>query len=542
MPRDTRLGHYGRRPATCLVATGRLRNVADADTPYPAIDGSQQEPERKLTTVGLAFVAFSMVAGGPFGIEAAVLAAGPLVTLLGLLIVPFIYVLPQIVIISELATMFPTNHGSSRWVQTAFGRFLGFFNCMVNVPANLVSAALYPVIFGNYMARAVWPSATKMDQQILSALCVVMGTSVALISANAVGHFSTVLSFGLIIPFAIVVFAGFHFVSWTALDHVHAIYADNQEAQYGTFVSTMLWLFTGWRAMGSVGGEVTSPGAFFKGLVWALVLGETLYFFPLLVGMSIPIPNYNMTTHTALNGAKLPWHEGYLVTAYEQIYPWLGRLIGLAGAFASLAQTACAMCVYPRVLWGVADYGYLPAVLTRRTAAGTPYVCVAVFTVVALVLCFLEFNILVRIEMLIAAPTYLLAMWALVKLRYSQPNIPRPFRWPQTNAGAIAVVCLASVIFVANVCLNLRTWYLIVIALSVHLFLVLMYIYQFGWPYFTDEHWKSTVARVPAANALLTPEITPTAVHGPPMSSLEYPKDADFHRAPNPISTQFVME
>ena len=466
-------------------------------------DDPEGAPLRKLTTAGLAFVAFSVVAGGPFGIEAAVRSAGPLVTLLGILVIPIVYVLPQIVIISELATLFPTNHGSPRWVQTAFGRVLGFFNCMVNIPANLVSCSVYPTIFGSYICRAFFKSATKVEQHALSLVCVFASMAVALISAKTVGHFNTVLTFILIAPFVAVLIGGFHFVSWKALDQTHAVYNDNADANYGTFLSTMLWLFTGWRAIGSLGGEVVHPTVFFRGMMIALLIAELLYFFPLIVGLSIPVPNYNMTTHTAENGAKMPWHEGYLVSCYGHVYSWLEPVISLAGAFAALAQTSSAMLVYPRTMWGIADMGYLPDVFRRRTESGTPWVCVMLFTVVASVLCFVDFNILVRVEMCIAAPTYLLAMWALVKLRYSQPDMKRPFRWPQTNAGAIAVVCLASVIFIANLVLNLRNWYVIVIAVCVWVLIIALYVGKFGWPYCTDEHWTSVVPRFHATQSLL---------------------------------------
>ena len=58
-----------------------------------------------MTWVQLTFIAYSFTAAGPFGIEAAVRAGGPLLAICSLLTIPIIYVIPQILIVAELATM-----------------------------------------------------------------------------------------------------------------------------------------------------------------------------------------------------------------------------------------------------------------------------------------------------------------------------------------------------------------------------------------------------------------------------------------------------
>jgi amino acid transporter len=452
-----------------------------------ASSSSSSAPARRLTTIGLAVVAVSFTAGGPFGIEAAVQAAGPLVTIIALLFAPVLYVLPQIVIVSELATMFPTNHGSVRWVRAAFGEGVGFFNALVNVPPNLVDAAVYPTIFASYIARAFIKDATAHHKQLLALACIVAGTTVSLVSAKAVGNFATVLTFALIVPFVIVICAGGHLVSWPAINQVRAVYAVNEEANYGTLLSTVLWLFTGWRSLGSLGGEVTTPSAFLHGMLAALLLGEVLYLFPLLVAMSVPAPSMavNATAFLALSSDDRPWHDGYLVTAFKDVYHWLGVVIAVAGALTGLSQFACCMLVYPRTMWGCADAGWLPGVLRRRTASGTPWVCVLVHAAVAALLTFLPFSVLVRMEMLISAPTYLLSMWALARLRYTMPDAPRPFRWPNSNVGAIAIVAVASIIFVANFVINLhQALWIVGTALGVHATIIAAYFAVFRFQLF----------------------------------------------------------
>ena len=51
---------------------------------------------RTLNVWRFAVLAFFMVCGGPFGVEIAVMAGGPLPTLLGFIVMPFLWSLPQV--------------------------------------------------------------------------------------------------------------------------------------------------------------------------------------------------------------------------------------------------------------------------------------------------------------------------------------------------------------------------------------------------------------------------------------------------------------
>ena len=74
------------------------------EQPFAAVSVIQQlippldtglKPGRTIGAIGLAFIAFVSVCGGPFGIEDAVGAAGPLVTLISLLVLGVFWALPQ---------------------------------------------------------------------------------------------------------------------------------------------------------------------------------------------------------------------------------------------------------------------------------------------------------------------------------------------------------------------------------------------------------------------------------------------------------------
>jgi amino acid transporter len=74
----------------------------------------------------LVALTFYELSGGPFGVEDSVKAAGPLLALLGFLVFPFIWSIPEALVTAELATTFPENGGYMLWISAAFGPFWGF--------------------------------------------------------------------------------------------------------------------------------------------------------------------------------------------------------------------------------------------------------------------------------------------------------------------------------------------------------------------------------------------------------------------------------
>jgi len=81
---------------------------------------------QKLSVVPLVFLIFYEVSGGPFGVEDSVRAGGPLLAILGYLIFPLIWSVPEALVTAEMATMFPENSGYVGWISAAFGPSWGF--------------------------------------------------------------------------------------------------------------------------------------------------------------------------------------------------------------------------------------------------------------------------------------------------------------------------------------------------------------------------------------------------------------------------------
>lgn len=115
--------------------------------------GGAGDFKRTLTFWKLCGLTFASVAGGPYGFEEAVGAGGPYLTIVGLLLVPFVWSVPNALMTAELACMMPENGGHILWVDRAFGPFWSFVNSYATLFSLIFEGGLYPVMFMDYVGQ-----------------------------------------------------------------------------------------------------------------------------------------------------------------------------------------------------------------------------------------------------------------------------------------------------------------------------------------------------------------------------------------------------
>jgi hypothetical protein len=101
--------------ATEISDTGELALLTAPRSPSIANSAPLLTPRRALNGPGLAAVTFFCVAGGAFGLEDAVGAGGPLIVLLAILILPWLWSFPTALMTAELSTALPEDGGYVVW-------------------------------------------------------------------------------------------------------------------------------------------------------------------------------------------------------------------------------------------------------------------------------------------------------------------------------------------------------------------------------------------------------------------------------------------
>jgi amino acid transporter len=368
--------------------------------------------KRTLTWWRLAILTFVFTFSGPGGLEQVVIAGGPLLAVIGLFVVPVVYVMPQIFVVSEMGSMMPTSAGNVVWVHRAFGRFAGFYNAWIFALTNMVDLGSYPVLVGDYFVSTFNEDATYWEKIGYRFGALVVCISVSLLSAKDVSTF-TALSTVSVVIFCVIAFC----VSIPHIDPANQWTPPERDVNYSLLGSSLLWLYTGWSSIGSLAGETVHDRVLVQGMSGALTLDMTFYFMALLAALTVASSHGD-------------WQEGFFVSAFDKIMPGIGPYFGVAVGLAALAMGISGLICYSRSLWGMAEMGWAPRFLTRQFNNGSPYAAVALHALVALVLLFVDFGFLLRIEYTIAATSHVLMYLSFVKLRYAEPDTPRPYKTP----------------------------------------------------------------------------------------------------------------
>jgi amino acid transporter len=261
-------------------------------------DGASAEQQQhvKLSMLPLVALIFYEVSGGPFGLEDSVRAGGPLLALLGFIVVPFVWCIPEALVTAELATAFPKNGGYVVWISAAFGPFWGFQEGWLKWMSGVIDNALYPVLFLDYLKRS-FPVFSSGPARIAA-----LGTTTAGLTylnyrgLTIVGRTAVALA-----GFTLLPFVAFSLLAIPRIQTRRWIVMNLQSMNWRVYLNTLFWNLNYWDNVSTLAGEVDKPSeALPKALSWAVVVVVVTYIVPLLAG----------TGAVELERAK--WEDGYL--------------------------------------------------------------------------------------------------------------------------------------------------------------------------------------------------------------------------------------
>jgi amino acid transporter len=111
-----------------MISHGAPLNIgADSDDqPNVRMETSGGNQVRHLRMLPLAVIVFYNVSGGPFGIEESVRSAGFAFSILGFIIMPLVWSIPESMVTAELGSAYPEASGGVAWVEEAFGSAAGW--------------------------------------------------------------------------------------------------------------------------------------------------------------------------------------------------------------------------------------------------------------------------------------------------------------------------------------------------------------------------------------------------------------------------------
>lgn len=432
-----------------LVARGRSESVGE---------GGHGPHGSKISLLPLVALIYFEVAGGPYGLEGSVQDGGPLLAIIGFIVFPFIWSIPEALITAELGTAFPENGGYVVWVSAAFGPYWGFQEGWWKWLSGVFDNSLYPILFLDYIKDEV-PQVSSGAGRIFTLIAITAVLTYlnyrGLTIVGATAMFLTV--FGLL-PF--VILAGLAIPKlkpsrWGRIEW--------KTVNWRGYLNNLFWNLNYWDSVSTLAGEVHKPQKNFpRALFCAVILVVLAYLVPLLSGTG------------AIPFSSDQWDDGYLSNVGKILGgAWLFWWIAVAAALSNMGLFEAEMSSDSFQLLGMAERGMLPEVFAYRSKHGTPTVAILCSASGVVLLSFLSFDEIVELLNFLYCFGMLLEFAAFIALRIYQPNLQRPYKVPVGTIG-ISLMCLVpSVLLITVMCLaTVRT---IIFSFSVAFFGLFFY-------------------------------------------------------------------
>ncbi|KAG9154011.1 hypothetical protein Leryth_000530 [Lithospermum erythrorhizon] len=400
------------------------------EPPSPRVNNS-----RKLLLIPLIFVIFYEVSGGPFGVEDSVKAAGPLLALVGFLVFPLIWSVPEALITAEMGTMFPENGGYVVWVSAALGPYWGFQQGWMKWLSGVIDNALYPVMFLDYLKSAIPVLGDGLPRVAAVLALTMLLTYLNYRGLTIVGWVAILLGVFSILPFVVL-----GLISIPKIEPARWLVADMHSVNWNLYLNTLFWNLNYWDSISTLTGEVENPKKTVpKALFYALILVVLGYFFPLLAGTgSIPLQ-------------RELWTDGYFSDIAKMVGGvWLRGWIQGAAALSNMGMFVAEMSSDSFQLLGMAERGMLPEFFAKRSRYGTPIVGILFSASGVLLLSWLSFQEIVAAENFLYCFGMILEFIAFVLLRVRNPDTPRPYKIPVGTLGAV-LICTPPTILICVV-------------------------------------------------------------------------------------------
>ncbi len=375
------------------------------------------------------------------------------------------FLLPLTLAGAELATGWPRGGGVYAWVKEAFGDKSGFIAIFCEWSNNLVWFPTVLAFIASTFAYALNPAlANNGFYMFVVMLIAFWGTTlVAFLGEKASSRFT---SFGVIagsiIPAILIIGLGLAYVFTgkpTQLPPL-TLAATVPTINLSTlpFIATVVLLFAGMEMAGFHALEVRNPQKDFpRGmLLSALIIFVLTVLGTLAIAIVVPVSQLNLAA-----GLMQAFQAFLTAFGFDNLLAPLAILVALGGV-ALLAS----WLIGPALGLGVvAEEGLMPRLFSRRNKAGSPtgvlILQAVIGTIISLLYVFVPsvsnaYWVLSALTVLLLCIVYMFVFAAVIKLRYSQPDVPRAFRIPGGTTGVwivggVGFVATAFTFFVSTI-------------------------------------------------------------------------------------------
>lgn len=394
----------------------------------------------KISTV--VFMIFCLCAAGAYGIEEMIPESGPGLTLVMLIVLPFIWSTPLGLVAAELGSARPQEGGYYKWVQEACGEFWGFQAGWWRTISIYIDNTLYVILAGGYIANN-WDLSWGAEMAFKIGMILVF-TYINIRGVKDVGIVSTILSILVIIAFGLVAICGFMnwtqnpFIPFTADGEIMGMagIAGADWIYYiGMGIALGMWMYSGYESMSTIAGEVSNPQVIPKATLITIPLIMCVYIFPTMAGLA-SLGDWG-------NWGTVPGTVGYMDVVTTFWGPGFGLFFVIVAVLAQCSIYNTYIASGSRGFFALADDHLAPPILVRCDKKhGVPYVAVLSVAIVNMILCQFAFTTVVVVDVFLLVSSYVMIFISAIILRKRIPKEDYKFKIP----GGFGFLCVLSIV------------------------------------------------------------------------------------------------
>ena len=365
-----------------------------------------------------------------------------------------VFLIPVSLVAAELASTFPKQGGVFRWVGEAFGPRWGFAALYYQWQAVVIWFPTVLIFAAAALAYIWWPPTfgEALSNNKLYTIVVLLAVYwfVTIFTFRGMQSSARLSSlgglFGTIIPGAVLIALGIAYVAMGKpmhLDLTTGLVPDFANFHNMVLAAGIFLYFAGMEMQAVHVQHLTNPARNYplSVLIATLMVVAIFVLGTLAVGVVIPREAIDLN-HGLLVAYNALWSSFGL--------PWLGNVMAAMLAFGVLGQVSVIVAGPSMGLLAVGKAGYLPHFLQRTNAHAMPVAILILQGLLVTALCVAltilpsvqsAYQLLSQMATIIYLVMYLVMYVAAIRLRYTQPDRPRPFKIPGGNAG-MWFVCL----------------------------------------------------------------------------------------------------
>ncbi|QHN92704.1 putative polyamine transporter [Arachis hypogaea] len=404
---------------------------------------------KKLTLVPLIFLIYFEVAGGPYGEEPAVQAAGPLIALLGYLIFPFIWSVPEALITAELSTAYPGNGGFVLWAERAFGPFMGSMMGTWKFLSGVINIASFPALCVDYIQKLFPVLSSGWPRHVA-----VVGSTLVLSFLNytgltIVGYAAVLLGLVSLFPFVLLSLIAIPKIQphrWLSLGQ------KGVSRDWNLYFNTLFWNLNFWDSVSTLAGEVDKPHKTFPlALLVSVIFTCVAYIIPLFAVIG------------AVSVDQSQWETGFHAQAAEMIAgKWLKIWIEVGAVLSTIGLFEAQLSSSAFQVLGMAEIGIIPRFFGVRSKwFNTPWLGILISMVIALAVSSMAFTDIINSANLLYNLGMLLEFASFLWLRWKSPNLKRPYKIPMKFPLLVLMCLVPSGFLVLIMVIATKTVYLV---------------------------------------------------------------------------------